>query len=214
MVPAIAPAIVLATVVAVTIVAIAVATVVVVARTSTTIAHVRRRNDAQAADIATGYTPAPIIVVGALALAGYKSLAGRTNRSPILEDVARLWAERPHEHDPGAAIVAVRIVPRVVIDEHAEPHARIGVGVPVRVTDEGVAVVAEEARIVVLALDVVRHNVVVPVGITFRNDALRQIGERDVWITAHAAIRDHAVIPMIATFDAIVGERIGGRDGE
>ena len=43
---------------------------------------------------------------------------------------------------------------------------------------------------------------------------MRQIGERDVWITAHAAIRDHAVIPMIATLDAIVGERIGGRDRE
>ena len=76
------------------------------------------------------------------------------------------------------------------------------------------AVIAEEARIVVLALHIVRHNVVIPIGVAIRFDPLREIRERDIWITADSAIRDHAVVPMIAALDAVIGKRIRGRDGE
>ena len=60
--------------------------------------------------------------------------------------------------------------------------------------------------------DIVRDDVVVPVDVPFRYDALRQVGHRDIRIAAHAAVGDDAIIPVIAALNAVVHEGIGRRD--
>ena len=62
--------------------------------------------------------------------------------------------------------------------------------------------------------DVVRDHVVIPVGVPFRNDALREISHRHVRVAAHPAIRDDAIVPVIAALDLVVDERISRRDRE
>src|SRR6266702_1528299 len=84
---------------------------------------------------------------------------------------SRLGTEWPNEHHAGAAIVPVRIVPGIVVHEHAETNARVVVRIPVRVAHIGVAVIAKKARIVVVLSDVVGDDVVVPVGVALRHDA-------------------------------------------
>src|SRR5687767_4115830 len=75
-------------------------------------------------------------------------------------------------------------------------------------------VVAEEARVVVVLLDVVRDHIVIPVGITFGDDALGELRQGNIGITTHATIGDRPVVPVIAAFDAVVDEWIGGRHRE
>src|SRR5947207_699282 len=71
------------------------------------IAHVRRRNDATAADVAAGHATARIVVCWTLTLARDEFLTRRPAATPILEDETGRRAERPHEHDPRTAVAAV-----------------------------------------------------------------------------------------------------------
>ena len=71
------------------------------------IAHVRRRNDATAADVAAGHATARIVVCWTLTLARDEFLTRRPAATPILEDETGLRAERPHEHDPRTAVAAI-----------------------------------------------------------------------------------------------------------
>ena len=76
------------------------------------------------------------------------------------------------------------------------------------------AVVAQETRIVVVLLDVVRNDVVVPVRISVGHQPLREVREGDIRVAAHATVGDRPVVPVIPALDAIVDERIGGGDPE
>ena len=76
------------------------------------------------------------------------------------------------------------------------------------------AVVAQEARVVVVLLDVVGDDVVVPIGVPFGHDALSEVGERDVGIAAHAPIGDHSVVPVVTALNGVVCEGIGRSDRE
>ena len=58
--------------------------------------------------------------------------------------------------------------------------------------------------------DIVRDDVVVPIDVPVGHDPLREIGHGDIRITAHAAIRDHTIVPVLATFDLVVDERVSG----
>src|SRR5213080_439932 len=109
-----------------------------------------------------------------------------------------------------AAVVPVGVVVRIV--EHHDPETDAGVVVraPVWIADVAVAVVAEEARVIVVLLHVVRRDVVVPVGVAVRDDALGEVGEGDIRVAAYAAIRNSAIIPMIFALHGIVDEGIGG----
>ena len=62
--------------------------------------------------------------------------------------------------------------------------------------------------------DVVRDDVVVPVGVSFRDDALREVGHRDIRVAPHAAIGDDAIIPVVTALDLVVDEGICRRDTE
>src|SRR5262245_49108436 len=173
------------------------------------ITHIGRRSDAKSVEIPPGHTAARIVIHRTLAFACDKSVAVGLRRAPVLEDEARLRTVGAHEHHATAAIGPVRIVPGIVVHIHAEANARVVIRIPIRIADVAVAVVAQEPRIVVMTLDVVRHDVVIPVGVAFRNDPLCEIGERDVRISAHATVRDYAVIPMIARLDLVIHEGIG-----
>src|SRR6185312_6436068 len=175
-----------------------------------TITHVGRRGDAQAIEIPARHTAARVVIHRTLALASDESIPVRLRVAPVLEDEAGLRTIGAHEHHTTAAVRPVRIVPGIVVHIHAEAHARVVVRIPVRITDVAVAVVAQESRIVVMTLDVVGHDVVVPVGVAFRNDPLCEIGERDVRISADAPVGDHAVIPMIARLDLVINEGVWG----
>ena len=74
------------------------------------------------------------------------------------------------------------------------------------------AVVADEARVVVVPVHVVRCDVVVvvPVG----RDPGGQIGEPHVGIALDAAAVDEAVVPVVAAGDVPEIERLGGGDRE
>src|SRR5438477_10908247 len=121
---------------------------------------------------------------------------------------------RTQESDTVAAKAAIFIVP--LIDEHEDPerNARGVVLVPGRIAHIAVAVVAQKARIVVVLTDVVRDYVIVPVRVPLRDDALSEIGHRDVWIAADTAIGDGALIPVIGALVLVVDIRVGRRDRE
>ena len=65
-----------------------------------------------------------------------------------------------------------------------------------------------------MLLDVIGNDVVIPVGVIGRDDALGEGGERHVGVAAHSTVGDHAVVPMVAARDRAVDERIRCRDGE
>jgi hypothetical protein len=75
-----------------------------------------------------------------------------------------------------------------------------------------VAVVTDEARVVVALLHVVRTDVVVVV--SARRDPRRQVGEDDVRVAPNAAALDQAIVPVVAPRDVLEVERAGGGDGE
>jgi len=173
-----------------------------------------RRNDPGAAEVASGDAPARVVVDRALALASDELLAARPAVAPVLKDEAWLGAIGPHEDDAIAAIVAIWVVPGIVVHVHPETHARRVVRVPGRVADVRVAVIAQEPRIVIMPLDIIRHDVIIPIDIAFWLNALRQIGHRDVGIAADTAVRDYAVVPVLVGRYVIVPEGISGRDGK
>src|SRR5881392_2074055 len=148
------------------------AVVVIVAWATVTVPHIGRRHAAKPADVPARHPATRVVVGRALALARDEALAAGPIGSPILKDEARLGTGGPHEHDAAAAIGAVWIVPGIIVHEHAEAHARVEVGIPVGITDVGVAVVAQETRIVVVLADIVRDDVVVPINIPVRFDTL------------------------------------------
>src|SRR5256885_1659511 len=133
---------------------------------------------------------------------------------PVLEDEPRLRSERTREGDPCTAVVLIGVVVGVVEHDDPETDAAVIVRAPVGVAQVGVAVVAQDPRVIVVLLHVVGDDVVVPVGVAVRDDVLGDIGERDVRIAAHPPIRDEAVVPVIFSFDGVVYERVGRRDGE
>src|SRR3989449_9582405 len=116
----------------------------------------------------------------------------------ILEDEARLGPQRPREHDPRAAVVAIGVVVRIVEDDDPEAGAGVIVGNPERISHIAVAVVAQKPRVVVALLDIVGDEVVVPIVVAIRYDAPGQIGEGEVRIAADATVGDHAIVPMVA----------------
>src|SRR6058998_835022 len=133
---------------------------------------------------------------------------------PVLEDEPRLRSERTREGDPCTAVGLIGVVVGVVEHDDPETDAAVIVRAPVGVAHVRVAVVAQEPRVIVVLLHVVGDDVVVPVGVAVRDDVLGDIGERDVRIAAHPPIRDEAVVPVIFSFDGVVYERVGRRDGE
>ena len=172
----------------------------------------RRRNDAPASQVGAAHAATLGIVDRPLALARQEAVV--IGAAPVPEDEAWLGTQRPCEHHPGAAVVAVRVVIGVVEDDDAEAHARVRIRIPVGPAGVRVAVVAEEAGVVVVPLHIIRHHVVIPVRVVRREDAPGEVGERDVGVAADAPVGDHAVVPVVARLDRVVDERVGGGDGE
>src|SRR5213593_31551 len=135
---------------------------------------VGRRNDADTAEIASPYPhpTSPVVVHRALPHAREEVARALS----IRKDEAWLGPQRPREHHPRATVVPVGVVVGIVEDHDPEADTGVVVRAPVRIAHVRVAVVAQEPRIVVVLLDIVRDDVVVPVAITVRDDALRQLG--------------------------------------
>ena len=170
------------------------------------------REDAPASQVGAAHAATQVIVDRSLALARHEAVIA--GAAPIPEDEAWLGTQRPCEHHPGASVVAVRVVIGVVEDDDAEAHARVRIRIPGGPAGVRVAVVAEEAGIVVVPLHIIRHHVVIPVRVVRREDAPGEVGERDVGVAADAPVGDHAVVPVVARLDRVVDERVGGGDGE
>src|SRR5438445_44352 len=113
-----------------------------------------RGNTADAAQVTPAHAdPAPAIVVhGPLRHPRDEYVRA----AAVLEDEARLGPVRPGEHDMGAAVIAVGVVVRIVEHDDAEAHARVVVDRPQGIAHVGVAIVAQEPRVVVVAVDVIR----------------------------------------------------------
>jgi hypothetical protein len=75
-----------------------------------------------------------------------------------------------------------------------------------------VTVVADEARVIVSAFDVVWNDVVLVAAA--RRDLERKVRQGDVRVTANPTVVDDPKIPVIAPSDLAVIERRGRRDGE
>ena len=133
------------------------------------------------------------------------------SRIRIPEDVPGTGVGEPVRDDVAAAI-AVGVIPGIVPDHHAVAGARGAVGVPVAVAGVGVAVVADEARVVVVVVDVVGRNVVVV--IAGWREPRRQVGEPDVGIALDASAVDQTIVPVVTPGDVAEVERVGGGDGE
>src|SRR6266576_3444038 len=116
---------------------------------------------ADRAEIATPHphVPPAIVVHRALTDAGDK----RVRRLTVPEDEPRFGTVRTREDYARTAVVAVGVIVRIIVHHDAKAYARVVVWAPVRGAHVRVAVVAQETRIVVLLLDVVRNDVVVPV---------------------------------------------------
>jgi hypothetical protein len=127
----------------------------VVARTIAPVADVWRRNDAEPADVAARYTTTTIVVHRAFVFSGHETFTARPFRAPVLKDETRLWAIRADEYDATAAVVPIRIVPRIIIHIHTEANARGVVRIPGAIAHVGVAVIAKEARVFVVLADIV-----------------------------------------------------------
>src|SRR5690348_6072062 len=172
----------------------------------------RGRNHADTAKISTtdADIPAPVVVHGPLTHPRDEGLRALS----VPEDESGFGALGTREHDARATVIAVRVVVRIVVDHDPEAHARVIVRAPVRIAHVAMAVVAQEARIIIVLLHVIRDDIVVPIPVAVRDDALREIRQRDVWIAADAAVRNRAVVPMLVALEAVVDERIGGGDAE
>ena len=126
----------------------------------------RRRHGAKAADVTSPDTDiaAPVVVHRPLADPGEKSVRG----AAVPEDEAGLKSKGSREHRSRAPVRPVRVVVRIIEHHHPESRARIVVWVPGPEADVRMTVVAEEARIVVVPLHVVRRDVVVPITVVSR----------------------------------------------
>src|SRR5206468_3154743 len=175
---AIAAAFAVATAVAVMAAAVAVVAAALVARAPVGTPLARRWNDVQppATTAVTGDATPAVVVHGTLTLPRHERAAAVL----VLEDETRARPVRPREHDRRAAIRAVGVVERVVVHHDTEPHARIVIRVPRPVAHILVAVIAQEAGIVVVPLDVIGNHVVVPIAVAPGDDASGEIRERHV----------------------------------
>src|SRR5260370_218863 len=81
---------------------------------------------------------------------------------PVFEDETWLRPQRPREHHAAVPVRPIGVVVRIV--EHDDPEADAGVvvGTPRRAAHVRMAVIAQEAGIVVVLLHVIGHTVVVP----------------------------------------------------
>src|SRR5213596_1856824 len=174
--------------------------------------NVGRRDDARATEVTTAHAHvAPAIVVhGPLAHPRDEGV----RRLAVLEDEPGLGSVGARENYPRAAVVPIRVIVRII--EHHDPkaHAGVIVGAPVRVTHVAVAVVAQEPRIVVMLLHVVRRDIVIPIAVTIGHDVLGQVGEGDVRIAADPSVGDQSIIPVVPALDPVVHERVGRGHGE
>src|SRR5256886_4995683 len=120
-----------------------------------------RGNTADAAQVAPAHAdPAPAIVVhGPLRHPRDECVRA----AAVLEDEARLGPVRPGEHHMGAAVIAVGVVVRIVEHDDAEAHAGVVVDRPQGIAHIGVAIVAQEPRVVVVAGGGIKRGVVVAV---------------------------------------------------
>ena len=173
---------------------------------------VRRRNDAGAAEISSPHTDvaAAIVVDGPLTNAGNECVGAL----PVPEDEPGLGSSRAREDHPRATVIAVRVVVGIVVDDDPEAHACVIVRAPERIAHVAVAVIAQEAGVVIVLLHVIRHDVIVPIVVAVRHDALGEVRQRDVRVTAHSAIRDRAVVPVLVALERVVDEGVGGGDGK
>jgi hypothetical protein len=182
------------------------------ARVAAALAHIGHRDGTTAAQVDATDPATSIVIHRTLPLAGHEAIVA--NATAVLEDETRLGPERTGEDHSPAAVVPIGVVVGVIVDHDPEPHTGVRVRVPVAIAGIAVAVITEEPRVVVTPLHIVGDDVVVPVGVAVRNDALCQVGERDVGVAPHAAVGDHAIVPMVAGRNGVVFEWIGGDDGE
>src|SRR3989441_226735 len=121
----------------------------------------RGGNDADAAQVAPAYAHlAPAIVIhGPLRHPRDECVRA----AAVLEDEARLGPVRPREHHARAAVIAVGVVVGIVEHDDAEAHARVVVNRPQRIAHICVAIVAQEPRVVVVAVGVKKSGVGVPI---------------------------------------------------
>src|SRR5512135_2709635 len=172
--------------------------------------HVRDRDRAATAKVGTAHASPPVVVDRALPLTGHEPIV--PDAVPVLEDEAGLGAQGSSEDDTSAPVVAIGVVVGIVEHHDAEAHARVGVWIPIGEGCVVVTVIAQEPWVVVVLIHVVGSDVVIPVVVARRHDALGQIGERDIRVTTNAAVGDDAVIPVVATRDRIEIEGIGRSD--
>src|SRR3989454_1165271 len=120
----------------------------------------RRGNDPDAPQVAPAYAAlAPAIVVrGPLRHPRDEYVRA----AAVLKDEARLGPVRPGEHHAGAAVITIGVVVRVVEHDDAEAHARVVVHRPQGIAHIGVAIVAQEPRIVVVAGGRKTRGVIIP----------------------------------------------------
>src|SRR2546423_2074801 len=174
--------------------------------------HLGPWNDARAAQISTADADlAPLVVVhGTRAHTRDEGIGCLA----VLENEAWLWPERPRKNHPRRAIGAIGVIVWVV--EHHDPKADAGVVVraPMGVAHVRMAVVAQEPRIVVVSLDVIRRKVVVPIAVPVGHDAPRQLRDRHVRVAVHPAVGDGAIVPMVVAFERVVGEGVARGNGE
>src|SRR5882672_1377557 len=173
---------------------------------------VGRRDDARPAQITTPHADVAAAIVVHRPLAHPRNEGIR--RLSVLEDEPGLRPVGACEDDSRVAVVPIRVVVRIVEDHDPEAHTGVIVGAPGRVAHVRVAVVAQEPGIVVVLLDVVRRDVVIPIVVAVRHDALCQLGEGDVRVAADAPVGDRPIVPVLPTLDAVVDERVSRRDGE
>jgi hypothetical protein len=174
--------------------------------------RLRYRHCATAAQVGAANPAAPIVIYRTLPLTSDEAVVA--DSAAVLEDEARLGPEGPGEDHAPTTVVPIRVVVGVVEDHDPEPHAGVRIGVPVAIAGVAVAVVTQESWVVVTPFHIVRDDVIVPLGVAVRHDALRKIGQRNVGVAAHAAVGDHTIVPMVTARDGGIVERIGGDHGE
>src|SRR5438876_383986 len=132
----------------------------------------------------------------------------------VLEDEARLEPERPREHHACRTVGAIGVIVRIVVHDDPKTHATVVVRAPGGIVHRRVAVIAQEPRIIVVPLDVVRRQIVVPVAVPRRYDALRQVRDRHVRVAVYATVGNGAIVPMVVALERVVHERVTRDDGE
>src|SRR5256884_3881138 len=174
--------------------------------------HVGRCNDARAVRIATARADlAPLVVVHGT---GGEARDARVGGLAVLEDEAGLGPERPREHDSRRTVGAIGVIVGIVVQDDPKTSAVVVVRAPGGIVHGRVAVVTQEPRVVIMPLDVVRCEVVVPVAVRRGHDALRQIGNRHVRVAVYATLGDGAIVPMVVAFERVVHEGVARDHGE